>query len=224
MKIKHFIVLIVIFLLGYYLFVHYEQMLPKAKDYGRVEVEKFVNVVVNHATLTYQNISEDELIIVGRNEAGDITSVDFDLVKVNAIANDLVNTIESDLNYILDGQFTSSNEDTTYSRIIEKVSDHEGIVSYIPMASLMNIPILSYFDIKVPLKYEMISNVRSEVITDVQNYGINHVVVKVMIELTIQQNVVSPFFSEPCIFTYQYPLMVKLVNGLVPGYYSVHNT
>ncbi len=221
MKIKLLIVVILISLFGYYLYGQYLQMIPKAKDYGKMEVEKFVNVVVNHATLSYKDVDEEGLIIVGRNETGDISSVDFNLAGVNEIANELVYHIETDLNYIMRGAYEDDGEDT-YSRIIKEVSENKGIVSYIPVASLMDVPILSYLNVKVPLKYEMISNVKSEVKTDVKNYGINHVVVKIVIEISVQQNVVSPFFSEPCVFTYQYPLVVKLVNGLVPGYYSVY--
>ncbi len=221
MKIKWFILSILVVLFSYYLYHQYVLMIPKAKDYGKVEVEKFVNVVVNHATLNYQELDAEHLIIVDRNEAGDINGVDFNLAEVNEIANELVYHIETDLNYIKGGTYVSQTDDT-YSRIIEEVSKNKGIVSYIPVASLMNVPILSYLNMKVPLKYEMISNVKSDIKTDIKNYGINHVVVKIVVEISIQQNVVSPFFSEPCTFTYEYPLVIKLVNGLVPGYYSVY--
>ena len=125
------------------------------------------------------------------------------------------------MNYVANGK-TCDQLDDEHISIIKQVSQNKGIVSYIPIASMLNIPIISYLNLKVPLKYEMISNVKSEVMTDIQNYGINHVVVKINIALTIEQNVVSPFFSEPCIFEFNFPLAVKLVNGLVPGYYSVH--
>ena len=223
MKFKGMIIIIIIFLLGYYGYGKYQAMIPKAKEYGKVEVEKFVNIVVNHATRDYSNLNEEGIIIVGRNEAGDISNVDFDLAKVNVIANELVDKIETDLNYIKEGSYRP-NEQDSYGQIMEKASNNHGIVSYIPVASLLDIPILSYMNIKVPLKYEMISNVKSEVKSDVQNYGINHIVVKVNIEIVIQQNVVSPFFSEPNIFVFEYPLLVKLVNGLVPGYYSINKS
>ena len=96
-----------------------------------MEVEKFVNVVVNHATLSYKDVDEEGLIIVGRNESGDISSVDFNLAGVNEIANELVYHIETDLNYIMRGTYEDDGEDT-YSRIIKEVSENKGIVSYIP--------------------------------------------------------------------------------------------
>ena len=221
MKIKHLIMILFIALSLYYTFISYEKMIPKAKEYGKVEVERFISVVVNHASLTYQDQEHNDLILVERNEAGDIVSVDFDLIKVGGIAQELVNHVESDLNYVANGK-TCDQLDDEHTSIIKQVSQNKGIVSYIPIASMLNIPIISYLNLKVPLKYEMISNVKSEVMTDIQNYGINHVVVKINIALTIEQNVVSPFFSEPCIFEFNFPLAVKLVNGLVPGYYSVH--
>ncbi|MBS5115001.1 MAG: sporulation protein YunB [Erysipelotrichaceae bacterium] len=221
MKIKHLIMILFITLSLYYTFISYEKMILKAKEYGKVEVERFISVVVNHASLAYQDQEHSDLILVERNEAGDIVSVDFDLIKVGGIAQELVNHVESDLNYVANGK-TCDQLDDEHISIIKQVSQNKGIVSYIPIASMLNIPIISYLNLKVPLKYEMISNVKSEVMTDIQNYGINHVVVKINIALTIEQNVVSPFFSEPCIFEFNFPLAVKLVNGLVPGYYSVH--
>lgn len=223
MKIKHILIILFLIFSFYYFYLGYQKMIPKAKAYGKVEVERFISIIVNHASIDYKNNTQQDLIIVERNEAGDIVSVDFDLIKVGVIAQELVDHIEGDLNYVKNGKFCDQ-QNSDYTSIIKKVSDNKGIVSYIPIASMANMPILSYFNIKVPLKYEMISNVKSDVITDIQNYGINHVVVKVEISLIIEQNVVSPFFSEPCVFSYNFPLSVKLVNGLVPSYYSVHKT
>ena len=217
---RHILLLFIIFLIAYSFYQEYQKIIPKAKEYGKIEVEKFVNVVVNHASLSYHK-DRDEMIIVERDDQGDIISVDFDLLEINEMANELVYEIETHLNYIINGEYETVEQDV-YATMIEHVNKNKGIVANLPLSSLTNNPILSYLGLKIPIKYEMISNVKSDILTDIQNYGINHVIVRIEIKLIIQQNVVSPLFSEPCIFEYDYPLLVKLVNGSVPDYYSVH--
>ena len=219
--IKKVIGLIIACFLFYFLYGQYQHINVRAKEYGKIEVEKFINIVVNYATLNYSDINDEELILVGRNDEGDIVSVDFNLEKVNDIANQLVYDIETYLNYIINGEFEDLNQDT-YSTMIKKVNSNGGIVSRIPLSTLMDVPWLYFIPIRIPIKYEMISNVKSDIVTDIQNYGINHVVAKVDIEIEIQQDVISPFFSEPCTFTYTYPLVVKIINGSVPNYYHLH--
>ena len=219
-KFKQFIILSFLLFIGYSFYQEYQRIIPKAKEYGKIEVEKFVNIVVNHASLSYSK-NKDEMILVERDEQGDIVSVDFNLIEINEMANELVYEIETHLNYIINGEYETVEQDV-YATMIEHVNKNKGIVANLPLSSLTNNPLLSYLNLKIPIKYEMISNVKSDILTDVQNYGINHVIVRIEIKLVIQQNVVSPLFSEPCVFEYNYPLLVKLVNGSVPGYYSVH--
>lgn len=71
----------------------YIQLIPLLKDYGKMEIERFNQLIISHCYMTDQK-QYDDLVIIERNENNEIELIDFDMIKVNQLASQIVLDIE----------------------------------------------------------------------------------------------------------------------------------
>ena len=98
----------------------YVQLIPFIKEYGQMEIERFNQLVISHSYFTDQK-QYDELVIIERNEENEIALLDFDMVKVNQLANRIVLDIENIYSQIENGTYQAQDE-SYYQRRMEEVS------------------------------------------------------------------------------------------------------
>lgn len=87
----------------------YVQLIPFIKEYGQMEIERFNQLVISHSYFTDQK-QYDELVIIERNEENEIALLDFDMVKVNQLANRIVLDIENIYSQIENGTYQAQDE------------------------------------------------------------------------------------------------------------------
>ena len=77
---------------------------------------------------------------------------------------------------------------------LEKSND--GLLYYIPFGVVTDIPLIADLGPKIPVKTSLIGSVKSNVRTDLTNYGINNALLKVYIEVEVSEQVILPFVSK----------------------------
>ena len=115
----------------------YVQLIPLIKEYGQMEIERFNQLVISHSYFTDQK-QYDELVIIERNEENEIALLDFDMVKVNQLANRIVLDIENIYSQIENGTYQAQDE-SYYQRRMEEVSQ-TGIIASLSLNTLFHLP------------------------------------------------------------------------------------
>ena len=115
----------------------YVQLIPFIKEYGQMEIERFNQLVISHSYFTDQK-QYDELVIIERNEENEIALLDFDMVKVNQLANRIVLDIENIYSQIENGTYQAQDE-SYYQRRMEEVSQ-TGIIASLSLNTLFHLP------------------------------------------------------------------------------------
>lgn len=198
---------------GYYL---YSAILPPLKEYGTMEIERLNQLIVTHSKFTNEKQYTD-LVIVERDSEDNISLVDFDMVKVNSLANSIVLDIENTYASIEEGNY-EAKDTTYYERKIASVSKNN-IVSEIAIGTLLNHPILAGFSPKIKIKYKALSSVSSGIEKEISNYGINHVMIELSIKITIKLRMVYPFFEQYHSHDIIIPILLEIIEGQVPIVY-----
>ena len=67
-----------------------------------MEIERFNQLIISHCYMTNQK-QYDDLVIIERNENNEIELIDFDMIKVNQLASQIVLDIEKTYAQIEDG-------------------------------------------------------------------------------------------------------------------------
>lgn len=195
----------------------YIQLIPRIKEYGQMEVQRFQQLVISHSYLTQESQYQD-LVIVERNQQGEIEIIDFDLIKVNQLSSQIVKDIENTFSLIEEGTYQAMDE-SYYQRRMEKIA-RDGIIAQISMASLLHLPLLNQVLPHISLRFKNVSSVGSNIIKNIENYGVNHVMVELSIEITINMTMIYPFFEQYQSHCIRIPVLLEIFQGQVPIVYQ----
>lgn len=194
----------------------YVQMIPLLKEYGKLEIERFNQLVITHSYFTDQK-QYDDLVIIERNENNEIELIDFDMIKVNQLASAIVLDIENTYAKIEEGSYQAKDE-SSYQRRLEEVSQ-TGIVATLSLNTLFHLPSFLLLP-SIPLAYKHLSSVGSSVVKKVENYGVNHVMIELSIEIKMNIAMVYPFFEQYHTQVISIPILLEIFQGQVPLFYS----
>lgn len=194
----------------------YIHLIPIIKDYGKMEIERFNQLIISHCYFT-DDSQYDDLVIIERDENQNIQLIDFDMVKVNQLSSQIVRDIENTYSLLEEGRFQAS-DDTYYQRRMQEVSQN-GIISHVSIASLLHIPIFQWMSPYLSIKYKHLSSVGSSIVKKIENYGVNHVMVELAIEITMNLTMVYPFFEQYHSHTIKIPILLEIFQGQIPLVY-----
>lgn len=195
----------------------YIKLIPSLKEYGKLEIERFNQLIISHCYFTSDS-QYDNLVIIERGEDNEIELLDFDMVKVNQLATAIVTDIEKTYADLEEGTYLAS-DDSYYQRRLQQVS-RSGIISNIPIATLLNLPAFSFVSPSIPVRYKHLSSVGSSIVKNVENYGVNHVMVELSIEINMNLTMVYPFFEQYHTHSIKIPVLLEIFQGQVPLVYS----
>ena len=190
----------------------YVQLIPFIKEYGQMEIERFNQLVISHSYFTDQK-QYDELVIIERNEENEIALLDFDVVKVNQLANRIVLDIENIYSQIENGTYQAQDE-SYYQRRMEEVSQ-TGIIASLSLNTLFHLPSFLMLP-SIPLTYKHLSSVGSSISKKIENYGVNHVMIELSIDIKMNIAMIYPFFEQ----YHTIPILLEIFQGQVPLVYS----
>lgn len=213
---KIIILIIIVSLLTFCISTYnmYTSILSPLKKYGEMEIERLNQLIVTHSKFTNEKQYTDLVIIEKDNDQ--ISLIDFDMVKVNTLANSIVLDIENTYASIEEGNYKASDS-SYYERRIEEVSK-KGIISEVGIGTLLNKPFF-FLAPKIKIKYKSLSSVSSNIIKDIQNYGINHIMIQLSIKITIKLKMIYPFFEQYHSHDIEIPILLEIIEGQVPVVY-----
>ena len=90
----------------------------------------------------------------------------------------------------------------------------------IPFGIVSDIPVIADLGPKIPVKVSLIGSSTSNLKTELEEYGINNVLMKVYIVANVNIQVILPFATETTTITEEIPLAINLVNGIIPQVYG----
>ena len=193
----------------------YVQLIPFIKEYGQMEIERFNQLVISHSYFTDQK-QYDELVIIERNEENEIALLDFDMVKVNQLANRIVLDIENIYSQIENGTYQAQDE-SYYQRRMEEVSQ-TGIIASLSLNTLFHLPSFLMLP-SIPLTYKHLSSVGSSISKKIENYGVNHVMIELSIDIKMNIAMIYPFFEQYHTQVISIPILLEIFQGQVPLVY-----
>ena len=218
-KILLFVLVVIMFFLITYLYQQYKKTFPAIKDYGEMVLLQFTTTVLTHAKQEVFDKSYDDLLIkVNRKADGSIESIDYDMVLAMRLSDEIMIEAEKNINNILAGNYIAKDE-SRYEKNMELISLKKGIVGYIPFAMIVNNPLLSFLNINLPIRYESFALVFSNVTSEVESYGINHLKIELSVNIRLTQRMILPFYSEIRTIEYSFPIALKIVYGELPTYF-----
>ena len=191
---------------------------PILVNYAEVETERIAMAVINKSITSFLDDERlNNLVLTTVNDDDEIISVDFDSKVVNSVLYDITNSIENDLILIDNGKLDEIG--IPISNFYEK-NDVSGIVYYIPFGVVTGLSVIADIGPKIPVKNKLVGSVYSNVKTEVMEYGINNAIIKIYIEVEVNEQVILPFLSKKVTIKSNVPVLMKMVQGKIPSVYG----
>ena len=200
-KTNKFVFLLIIIIIS--LIISFKFFNNKAKniflEYSVLETKKIVSSVIMSSVNNHilNNIDINNLILIMRDNNNNIQTIDLNTIYINSILNEVASVVDSNLNNKLN---------TNYS-------------FKLPSGIIFNNGILVNLFPKIPIKLNIIGNTMCVINTKIESYGINNAIFKLNIDITVDVKILLPFISRETIVTASMPIIIKLIEGSVPGYY-----
>ena len=208
------IIAFVLLMIGLVLSFRYmsKTVTPALMNYAEVEARKFINIIINKS-INESNIENMENLVVINEKDGIINTVDFNVNLVNSMLAKVGDRIEANLRLLESGELTG----------IPGYNDEDlkkGVIYYLPSGLFLKDDIISNIGPRIPVKIDMRGSIISNVNTKLTNYGINNALVEISINISLEEQIVLPFTLKLIKIETTIPIIVKLIEGVVPKYYS----
>ncbi|MDQ0215158.1 sporulation protein YunB [Oikeobacillus pervagus] len=102
----------------------------------------------------------------------------------------------------------------------KKMEKSEGIVYSVPLGQATNNALLGNLGPRVPIRFNAIGNVRSDVKSNVKPYGINNAFVEVSIRVQVNVQIIVPFATKMTTVEQDIPVAMGIIEGGVPQFYN----
>ena len=202
---------------------------PILFSYAEAETKKITTLIINKAVtkqITSENIDNDSLFEIVKNNNNDIQLITFNSINVTKILNEITNTVQINLKAIEEGKIDSlelpENTLSQYSK--DKLK--QGIIYEIPIGVISNNSFLSNLGPKIPVKLNIIGDVVTGINSKVSEYGINNALLEVGIDVKVNSRINLPFISKEVSVKTTVPIVIKLIEGNIPNMYldSIKNS
>lgn len=177
----------------------------KSKELSQLLVNNALEEIIIDANV-------EDIINLEKNQNNEIISLDFNNVKINEIELKISKNIQNNLKKL---------EENKKNSLTEKYYDDKiDIIYEVPMSIIYDVPILVGIGPKVPFKLDVLGNAKTNVITNIKEYGINNSLVEVILNMKINIQIILPFSSKNIVIESNVPLKTKVIQGKIPTYYG----
>lgn len=188
-------------------------------NYATVETERIANVILNDVTFIDEDLIEDDLFEISRDNDGNIELINFDTKATNKLLKEINEKAMKRLTAIEKGN-TKDLELSDSLKGTRLTFLDDGVVCDIPIGSLFHNGLIVNLTTSIPIRFSFIGTVSSNIVTNVKEYGFNNALVEVGIEVTIKEKITMPHSTKSVPITTKVNLTTQLIQGSVPDYYN----
>jgi sporulation protein YunB len=196
---------------------------PTLMNYAETQTQKIASLVINKAISEKiaNGINMNEIIEFSSTDSNsDLTApVKFNAEIINRVNAEIVSTVLMNLKAAEKGEL-SLIEETTGVEIEKDGMESEGIVFYVPLGQATNNALLGNLGPKIPVKFNAIGNVHSDVRKKVTPFGINNAYVDITIHIEVTVQIIIPFATQVHTVTQDIPAGMIVIRGQVPEFYN----
>lgn len=188
------------------------------------QTSKLASLITSKAIKNQINndLNIDELIQVSYKEDQTTDSVIFDTFSINDLLSSIILDIYSSLKAIESGQIETLEEELLKDYDTQLLK--KGIIYEIPFGLVYNNQFLVKFGPKMPVKFQLIGDVTSNIYSNINQYGINNALIEINAIITINIQVIVPMATTRYDNVYQLPIALKAIQGDIPLYYQGNNS
>ncbi|WP_096202528.1 sporulation protein YunB [Bacillus sp. FJAT-45350] len=216
-----FVIFIVLTVQGFWLVE--KGIRPTLIHIAKTETQKIGTQAINDAISKkiVEQIDMEELIIVDKDNNGDITSVSFNTQIYNRVTSEATLRVQKYLKMVEQGQIEDLGvPDGVEVEWNEQSFSQNGIIHTIPLGQATNNALLAHLGPQVPVRFTAIGDVKAQMSERIESTGINNTYIRVSVDIQVDVKVVIPFATDTEVVATSIPVGIMFVQGKVPEFYN----
>ncbi len=198
------------------------RLTPTYLRYAEVQSNKIASLVISKAinSRTSNVLDVNDIIEHVPSDQSNMVTTKFNTEIINRVLADTQNLVQTHLEQAEEGNLEHLPylDDIEYDT--EAMEDQGGIVFFVPLGQATNIPLLGNLGPKIPIRFHVIGNVKSNVESEIEEFGINNAYVEVNIYIKVNVQVIVPLATKMTSVEQRIPVAMGLVQGQVPQIYT----
>ncbi len=194
---------------------------PILMDIANTKRKEFATRAINQAVQYAEAYDFDDLTTM--DTSGDVTVLGWNGSLVNKINRVTTDRVEEFFKYMNEGvspEQLDSKLDLDYGKTTDELVVDDPTLVEIPLGEALGISILANLGPKIPINFEIIGSVDTQVKHDIEEYGINNSLVKLYILTEADVQVIIPNVTKVETVSGQVYLDSRVIMGGVPEFYG----
>lgn len=218
------IVIIIVSIFCSFMLIKYfsKNISPFFMTYAEDEIKRMTNLIINYSINNeiVEMFNDEDIFEIVRNNKDEIQLISYNAKYVNMLLNDISMIIQNNLSAIENGELRGLD------LLVGSLDDYdlellkEGIICEIPFGAFLGNSLISNVGPKIPVKFNLLGDVNTDIRTNVKEYGINNALLEVSIEITVNFRVNLPFISNTITVGNVMPISMKIIQGNIPNFYT----
>lgn len=197
---------------------------PVLIETATVKLDEFATRAINSAVRYVEDYSFEDMLNITYDNEGQIATYNWNssvISEINRVATDRVEEFFINVNRGDPLEFEDPlQEPYEYNDGAEDLAKQDPTLVEIPLGQVTGNTVLSNLGPKIPINLEVVGNVRTNIVREVEEFGINGAWVSLYLNVEADVQIVIPFTTEVTTVNTEIYLDGGAIMGKVPDFYG----
>jgi len=201
---------------------------PTLMDIANEKTIEFATRTINSAVKSTEQISFDDLIEVQMDNNGNVATLGWNSEAVNRALRTATDRAEYFLYGMNKGEQIDIDDPNLqpieFGNTVGDLASKDPTVVEIPLGQVTGNTILANLGPKIPVHFEIVGSLRSDVVHEVKEFGVNAALFEIYIPVSVNIRIVVPFTTDTAEVETNVFIDSRVIMGNVPDFYSQGGT
>ncbi len=179
---------------------------PKILNIASTKIEEITNLYIKN-NIVPEYVDLDKLINLNKNKKDEILYIDINTTYANEIMVNVVKKIQQNIfEFNINDSIIKKHQNNTYIKVPLLLAD-DGVL-------------INNLGPKIPIKINFYEHAFGNIEVELEDYGINNAILKIFLEVTLEQKIYIPYKEEKLNKTFRLLIGSKVITGTVPSIYG----
>ncbi|HLR22315.1 MAG TPA: sporulation protein YunB [Pseudogracilibacillus sp.] len=197
---------------------------PTLMDIANEKTTEFATRTINAAVQSTEKISFDDLVDMQMDNDGNVTTLGWNSDAVNEALRTATERAEYFLYSMNKGEEIDIDDPdlnpVEFDDSVEDLASKDPTVVEIPIGQATGNTVLANLGPKIPVHFEIVGSLQSDVVHEVEEFGVNGALFEIYIPVEVSIRIVVPFSTETSTINTRVFIDSRVIMGDVPEFYS----
>ena len=197
---------------------------PTLMNIAEIKTEEFATRAINAAVEFTDELEFKDLVNVQTATNGHVTQIGWNSAVVNKVLRTSTDRVEYFLHNMNKGEMLNTKDPKLnpeeYGESATDMAQRDPTVVEIPIGQATGNTILANLGPKIPVHFEVVGNIKTDVNHEVEEFGLNSALYKIYVDVQVDVQIVIPFATSVSKVRTKIFIASGVLMGEVPEFYG----